>query len=261
VRDEDILLGRHGMPRSLTILDGLACVGGDSLSFMYHFADGLVISNESDPIRHRFLVHNLDLVRQQLGRRATQRFRLGSVLDMWENGEGGARLADASLFRQCDALYLDPEWGGVGYRDAGSSLHMEIGGKALDCCVSDAFRASYRLRWVVLKLPCNFDREQICRVLDSDNSPRMDPSAVTGLSSVRSGGFAVRSYRILLQGKEKMAFVVIERVESSMSSPDIISTAEMWRQSRPEDIDVHVKRRFYAGRGGGGGSNGRRVQY
>ncbi len=61
---------------------------------------------------------------------------------MWEDGEGDSRLTDASLFRQCDAVYLDPEWGGVEYREKGPNLPVEIGGRALDACVSGAFRAS-----------------------------------------------------------------------------------------------------------------------
>jgi len=247
IRDEDILLGRHGIPRSVTILDGMACVGGDSLSFMYHFSDGLVISNESDPVRHRFLTHNLDLVRQQLGRRcAAQSTRLGSVLDMWGDSDGGINIADASLssFRKCDALYLDPEWGGTGYRDAGRSLHMEISGKPLDACVCDAFRASRRLRWVLLKLPCNFDREHISRILDSDDSQRLQLSALTVGASTARGGLNVSSYRILVRGEEKMIFVVIERVDSQAASREGPNTAEKWRQSLPTDVNLTTKRKF-----------------
>ena len=249
MRDEEILLARHGMPRSIVILDGMACVGGDSLSFMYHFAEGQIISNEFDPVRHQFLIHNIGLVRMQLGRRsAVQRSRLGSVLDMWEVDDGN-KCADVSLFRTCDALYLDPEWGGVGYRDAGSSLHMEIGGRSLDTCVTDAFRASHRLRWVVLKLPCNFDREHISRILSSDNSPRFNVEPVEKSSAAALGGLSVSSYRILLHGKEKMIFVVIERF-GSVTSSGAINTPEEWRRSIPEDLNLAIKRNSYGGDAG-----------
>jgi hypothetical protein len=190
------------------------------------------------------LTHNLDLVRQQLGRRcAAQSTRLGSVLDMWGNSEGGIHIADASLssFRKCDALYLDPEWGGTGYRDAGRSLHMEISGKPLDSCVCDAFCASRRLRWVILKLPCNFDREHISRILDSDDSQRLQSSAPIEGASTARWGLNVSSYRILLQGKEKMIFVVIERVDSQNASQGGVNTPEKWRQSRPVDVNARMK--------------------
>ena len=247
MRDEKILLARHGLPRTVVILDGMACVGGDSLSFMYHFAEGLVISNEFDPVRHQFLIHNLGLVRMQLGRRsAVQRSRFGSVLDMFEVGEGNKCGADVALFRTCDALYLDPEWGGVGYRDAGSSLHMEIGGKSLDTCVTDAFRASHRLRWVILKLPCNFDREQISRILGSHDCRQLDVESVAESSAAALGGLTASSYRMLLHGKEKMIFIVIERFASVLSS-GAINTPEKWRRSIPEDIKVDVKKNSYGG--------------
>ena len=242
LRDEEILINRHSMPRNLTILDGMACVGGDSLSFMHHFTDGLVISNELDPLRHRFLVHNLDNVRKQLGKRGSdQRYRLGSVLDIWEweAGEGANYLTDVALFRQCDAIYLDPEWGGVEYREAGSSLHIQIGEKSLDSCVTDALNASQKLRWVVLKLPRNFDREMVSRVLVSDSSPRRDPGYDVGVSHDRYT-LSVHSYKILqvVRGavKEKMIFVVIERVQGGHQSPNAAYCVDQWRHSRPEEL-------------------------
>ncbi len=57
---------------------------------MLHFPQGLVISNEHDPLRFHFLHHHMDLVRIQLGNRsAEQQSRMGSVLNMWsDEGEG-----------------------------------------------------------------------------------------------------------------------------------------------------------------------------
>ena len=261
LRDQEILMGRHRMPQNLKILDGMACVGGDSLSFMYHFMGGQVISNEFDPLRHQFLLRNMDLVRSELGRRsAAQRSRLGSVLDMWAVDEGGSQKADLLLFRSCDVLYLDPEWGGLGYREAGSSLHMQIGGIPLDVCVLDALHASHRLHWVVLKLPCNFDREHISRIIDSDSSPRNDSSiqvqdvpSTTTMTAQGQCELLVSSYRILLHGKEKMIFVIIERVKRPIqSSSNAVNTAEKWRRSHPEDMHVNVSGKRHTQSGGNG---------
>jgi hypothetical protein len=47
----------------------------------------------------------------------------------------------------------------------------------------------------------------------------------------------VNSYRMLLDGKEKMIFVVLERGPCLTPRSDAASTAETWR-SRQEDIHV-----------------------
>jgi hypothetical protein len=95
LRDEHILIGRHGLPLNIKIIDGMAgaTVGGDSFSFMLHFPQGLVtlVIKEHDPFRFRCpgLHHNMNLVRLQLGHFASWSRRRaalshGQILDLWK---------------------------------------------------------------------------------------------------------------------------------------------------------------------------------
>jgi hypothetical protein len=70
------------------------------------------------------------------------------------------------LLGECDFLYIDSEWSGVGYRAAGNCLPLSIAGQHLDECVIEAVRTLDTISWVVLKLPCNFDRDHVTRILN-----------------------------------------------------------------------------------------------
>jgi len=188
-RDREILMGRHGIPQDVCIFDGMACVGGDSLSFMCNFEESVVISNEYDMNRYNYLFYNMELVRTQLSRyRGAQMSRLGNVLDFW-NGDTDNK----KIFEKCNALYLDPEWGGVGYQYT-KEISLSINDHPLDECVLDAFNASKKLHWVILKLPCNYDKNQIMRII------------------AKLKLFA-NSYKFVVHNKEKMVFVVLERAD------------------------------------------------
>ena len=71
-------------------------------------------------------------------RRGTVILRRGSVLDLWGDGNTSAACPeDLALFRRCNVLYLDPEWGGKGYKWL-RMCRLFIGGKPLDRCVCAA---------------------------------------------------------------------------------------------------------------------------
>eukprot|EP00292_Cryptomonas_paramecium_P005412 CAMPEP_0113688518 /NCGR_PEP_ID=MMETSP0038_2-20120614/16582_1 /TAXON_ID=2898 /ORGANISM="Cryptomonas paramecium" /LENGTH=398 /DNA_ID=CAMNT_0000609345 /DNA_START=108 /DNA_END=1301 /DNA_ORIENTATION=- /assembly_acc=CAM_ASM_000170 len=194
MRDKDILQDQYNIPDNVKILDGMACVGGDSISFLYHFRHGTVISNEYDRTRYRFLTHNLNETMKHLNGTsdfsATVHFRHGSVLDMWED----------PLFKSCQMLYLDPEWGGVQYKGE-DKIPLKIGGEDLHDSIISALRASESLKWVVLKLPFNYDNSHISKVLKSEGKKNE-----TLLYAHR---FRIQ-YKI--NGPVKMRFVVLARV-------------------------------------------------
>ena len=113
LRDEHILIGRHSIPHNTNIFDGMAGVGGDSLSYMLHSPQGLVKSNEHDPLRFHSLHHNMDGERAQY-----VRTRARGV-----------------------PLYLDPEWGGPGYPGAGDGFEATV----------DASKSSFEARTVAFQ--------------------------------------------------------------------------------------------------------------
>ena len=181
LRDLDILQTRHKIPRDITILDGMACVGGDTTSFMTHFPHGELISNEIDYRRYQFLQDNIKEVIQEL--RAQKRPYLlpqilhGNVLDLFQN----------PLFETVDMLYLDPEWGGESFR-VSKTISISIHNTPLETVIQNAFNASKRLRWIVLKLPPNLDRAQL-----------------------KHHNVQVSIYHILKRFTAKMSFVILER--------------------------------------------------
>lgn len=208
-RDLEILQKTHHIPSDATILDGMACVGGDTISFMRHFSSGTVISNEYDHARFAFLRHNVAHVESQLQQNkqdfAHQRCRFGSVLDLWN---AGADAADSELFQSCDMLYLDPEWGGMNYSQT-SDLSLSIGTVPLDQCLRAAIESPARPRWIVLKLPMNFDRFQLTQLQ-----------------------ICTTLYKMSVRGNTKMCFAVLQ--------PNL---AFSWKECCCE-VEVLGKRRY-----------------
>ena len=134
---------------------------------------------------------------------------------------------DLALFRGCDVLYLDPEWGGEGYKSS-DKLQLTIGGQLLHDSVLDALRASSRLRWVVLKLPVNYDRDHIRHILAAASQPGKSASAI----------FA-NSYKVHVNNQAKMEFVVLERLPAGRTGKAV--GAVEWVSSKPEDLFVQPK--------------------
>jgi hypothetical protein len=229
-RDE-ILLSRHKVPEDSMILDGMACVGGDTISFIQHFRSGTVMSVESDGRRYNMLRHNVALAAQTIiERRASESAECssrpladrqavnGDVCSMWGHGIGSE--AAQQGFLACNVLYLDPEWGGPDYYKL-PKVVLKIGSETLDKCILDAFKVSERLRFVVLKLPVNFDRNHISNVLEGC-----------------SDKLAVHTYTMRLSRKPKMIFVVIERLDGS--GPSNVTDPLSWSRSTPEVVDVEA---------------------
>ena len=209
-----IMQQRHRIDDRRWILDGMACVGGNTISFARHFSH--VLANEYDERRFEMLKHNTTCV----ARSRNVKLRRGSILDMWKED---CALMDE--FKKYDVLFLDPEWGGVEYGEQ-DAIELQIGGELMDRSVEDAFKASKKLRWVVLKLPRNYDKDQIDR-----------------LAGMEIGGGdcigVVGRYRLFQRGTQKMAIVVLERIakmpeEESVDVPSV-------NEKRPEMATGQVR--------------------
>jgi RNA cap guanine-N2 methyltransferase len=119
--------------------DATACVGGNALSFARFFPD--VRAAEIDAERCELLRENVQL----LG--LDSRVRCLSV--DWYESLGSADTA-------ADAVFLDPPWGGIDYRNA-KSVPITLGPTPMRDCVQRLRARHPRTRLVMMKLPLNGD--------------------------------------------------------------------------------------------------------
>jgi adenine-specific DNA methylase len=132
----------------LVILDGMACVGGNTISFSKAFKRTL--SNELDEGRFKILRHN---VVEVMGCSNVEFFN-NSILDLVKDVE-------------FDVLFLDPEWGGPSYKDS-SSLRLSISDVAMEDFVLKVFHDFPGVSMVALKLPVNYDNAYLKSFADSN---------------------------------------------------------------------------------------------
>lgn len=137
----------------VTILDGTACVGGDSISFGKMF--GTVVASEIEEHRYNMLVNNL------------REFELYNVVPVNEDC--------LKVFRRLnfvDIMYFDPPWGGKSYKNE-SQMRLSIGDLYIDELVNLVFNKDSEnsavtsqlsdrgirsdVKMIVLKLPKNYD--------------------------------------------------------------------------------------------------------
>lgn len=171
--------------RTLTMFDGMACVGGNTMSFAKHF--GIVLANELDFRRYHMLVHN---VAQVCGHRNVW-FASDSLLTLLRLSPPPASTSSSSSSSSSSwassastavppfhLLFLDPEWGGPTYKDAPmGTLSLTIGPMSVEQVIIEAFEASSSppspssgLMGIVLKLPRNYNNSLIRRAAEQSGA-------------------------------------------------------------------------------------------
>lgn len=136
----------------ITILDGMACVGGNTISFAKFFPQ--VLSNEFSPSRYEMLKHNVSAVMKL----QNVRFFNASILD----------LATADVISGTyQALFLDPEWGGPDYKYK-KNLRLHIATTSVEDFVLNILQSQAMLMVVALKLPMNYDNAHLRDVIESN---------------------------------------------------------------------------------------------
>lgn len=125
------------------ILDGMACVGGNTISFTKHFKT--VLSNELDGKRFDILKHN---VLNILNYGNVEFFNV-SIIEL--------SLSPPTPY---DVLFLDPEWGGPEYLRA-KNIRLSIGRESLEDFVLNVFRSHAGVKLIALKLPINYDNNYV----------------------------------------------------------------------------------------------------
>jgi 16S rRNA G966 N2-methylase RsmD len=127
-------------PNDLTILDGTAGVGGDTISFCNHFKN--VYAIEKDKKRYEMLKHNLN------------KFNFENVIT--ENDDS---LEYINKLNNIDIVYFDPPWGGSDYKKY-DKINLTISDINLHDIINKIF-INENVKLIVLKLPKNYDLENI----------------------------------------------------------------------------------------------------
>lgn len=123
------------VPRVSTITDATACVGGNAYSFAQHFEK--VYAFELDMTRARMLRHNMTL--------------LGARNVVVQQGDA----FDLCMNQYQDVVFMDPPWGGPGYRKH-TAIELYLSGHHIAELCEQIIRGG-RARFIALKSPTNFN--------------------------------------------------------------------------------------------------------
>lgn len=134
------------------IVDGTACLGGDTLSFLQYF--DRVTAVEKDARTYGMLTYNMAVY----GYLGTAQLCVAhdDIVACWP-------------WFTSEIVYMDPPWGGSRYKYR-DEVELSLSGRPLAALVSDMLAAG-RVRFVALKVPNNFAMGKFMHVLDRHGLP------------------------------------------------------------------------------------------
>lgn len=142
-----ILLSLRGINNKSIILDGTACVGGNSISFAKNKLN--VISVELNKKRSEMLKHNIKL------------YNLEDKIKVYNKN-----LLDFYKKYKVDIIFIDPPWGGVDYIN-NTNIDMYLGNIEIsDLC----FKFKNYTKYIAIKTPLNFNYEKFRENILNHNS-------------------------------------------------------------------------------------------
>jgi predicted RNA methylase len=143
----DILLSLKGINTNSTILDGTACVGGNTISFAKKGFN--VISVELDKQRSELLSHNIKL------------YNLENKIKIYNKN-----LLEIYKRFKLDILFIDPPWGGIEYINE-EYIDLYLG----DLEISElCFKIKNYTKYIAIKTPTNFDYNKFkTKILEFNN--------------------------------------------------------------------------------------------
>lgn len=124
------------VPRTCTVTDATACIGGNTYSFAQAFKN--VISIEKHPKRAQMLKTNMTL--------------LGMSNVVVQCGDA----CDIVPTSHHDVIFLDPPWGGPEYKQY-TKVNLYLSGRPLSEICNDFANVT---KYLALKVPVNFDEVQ-----------------------------------------------------------------------------------------------------
>jgi 16S rRNA G966 N2-methylase RsmD len=130
----DILSTLKDISKDSTILDGTACIGGNTISFVKKRFN--VISVELNPERYKILLHNLTLCNMDKKVKVYNK----NLLDIYKRFK-------------VDVIFMDPPWGGIEYVEKESiDLYLDKIELAEVC-----FKMKNYTTYIAIKTPINFN--------------------------------------------------------------------------------------------------------
>lgn len=148
-----IIVNLPGVNKNSTITDITACVGGNTISFSKFFKN--VIAIEIDDTRFSMLKNNINV--------------LNINNTKLIHGDAVSVLNTDTITQ--DVIFLDPPWGGPGYKSE-KHLHMYLGKTDVQDFIADTLLGS--AKWVVMKAPNNYAVEDLSRKLGPINISIID---------------------------------------------------------------------------------------
>lgn len=130
----------------LTIMDGTANVGGDTIRFGMYFKS--VIGVELDDDNFNVLNHNVNVYSSKLNNISVIK---GDILD-------------ESIYKQVhtDVLYLDPPWGGKGYKEyEEEKMVIFLSNVSLTQFIGNVLLNQVRPNYIFIKLPINYNIDSL----------------------------------------------------------------------------------------------------
>lgn len=131
----DCMYAIVGNLENKTLTDATACMGGDTINFSLHFEHVSAIEMN----RENFLLLENNV--NTFGcKNVEMHFGDSTAIIDWVS----------------DIIYVDPPWGGPGYRNV-QNVELFMGIKRLDIWLEDLMSGPYRPSFIFLKLPFNYN--------------------------------------------------------------------------------------------------------
>lgn len=133
----------------ISITDGTANVGGDTMALMKFFQT--VVAIELDSTTFNFLEHNLSVA---------MRYHTNNTVTSLNLVHGSVVEAVLKQRIETDALFLDPPWGGTDYKND-QHVHLRLGDFSVSEVTYSALYLNPKLLVVFIKAPFNFDSTEL----------------------------------------------------------------------------------------------------
>ena len=140
------------IPRSSTITDATACIGGSAYSFAQSFSNVIAIENNKE--RYDLLKQNINVLLNTKTENKSIFHNAFSNLNNVECRYGDALIECQKQFQ--DAIFIDPPWGGPEYKTL-DKVQLYLSGLSLH----EVCKRLYKYTdYIILKVPVNFDEMQ-----------------------------------------------------------------------------------------------------
>ena len=156
-RISKLLLKLKGIDHTSSILECMSCVGGNSISFLQYFDKCVFVEKDSNKVD--MLTNNINSLSTYISKKIGNFSIVNGDIDTLITGK-----KNNILNQSFDIVFIDPPWGGKHYK-YDKNIKIKIDNRPLF-----EFIHSFKdmARYVVLKLPFNYDMEHLKLKLNND---------------------------------------------------------------------------------------------